>query len=59
MTKASTSESLTLRIPVDILSDIHAIAGASERSSNHIIIRALGTYLLNEGADIFAAMKGR
>jgi predicted transcriptional regulator len=59
MTKASTSESPTLRIPVDKLSDIQAIARATERSTSYIIVRALRTYLLNEGTAIFAAMKER
>jgi predicted transcriptional regulator len=59
MTRANISESLTLRIPVDVLSDIEAIADATERSRSYIIVRALRTYLLNEGADIFATIKGR
>ncbi|MBY5475282.1 ribbon-helix-helix protein, CopG family [Rhizobium leguminosarum] len=59
MTRANMSESVTLRIPVDVLSDIEAIADATERSRSYIIVRALRTYLLNEGADIFAAIKGR
>jgi predicted transcriptional regulator len=59
MTKSSTSESVTLRIPADVLTDIQAIAEATERSRSYIIVRALRTYLMNEGADIFAAVKGR
>lgn len=59
MTKANMSESVTLRIPVDVLSDIEAIAEATDRSRSYIIVRALRTYLLNEGADVFAAIKGR
>lgn len=59
MTKVSTSESVTLRIPSDVLSDIEAIAGATERSRSYIIVRALRTYLLNEGSDLLAAMRGR
>ncbi|MBY5705728.1 ribbon-helix-helix protein, CopG family [Rhizobium leguminosarum] len=59
MTRANMSESVTLRIPVDVLSDIEAIANATERSRSYIIVRALRTYLLNEGADIFAAIKRR
>ncbi|WP_245498833.1 CopG family ribbon-helix-helix protein [Rhizobium leguminosarum] len=58
MTRANMSESVTLRIPVDVLSDIEAIADATERSRSYIIVRALRTYLLNEGADIVAAIKG-
>ncbi|MGB3875071.1 MAG: ribbon-helix-helix protein, CopG family [Shinella zoogloeoides] len=59
MTKANISESVTLRIPVDVLSNIETIAEATERSRSFIIVRALRTYLLNEGADILAAIKGR
>jgi predicted transcriptional regulator len=55
---SSASESVTLRIPVEVLSDIEAIAEATERSRSYIIVRALKTYLLNEGADIFASIKG-
>jgi len=59
MTKASTSESVTLRIPSDVLSSIETIAEATERSRSYIIVRALRTYLLNEGSDIIEAIKGR
>ncbi|TBY80623.1 CopG family ribbon-helix-helix protein [Rhizobium leguminosarum] len=59
MARANMSESVTLRIPVEVLSDIEAIADATERSRSYIIVRALKTYLLNEGADIFTAIKGR
>ena len=59
MTKASTSESVTLRIPSDVLSNIESIAEATERSRSYIIVRALRTYLLNEGSDILEAIKGR
>ena len=59
MTKASTSESVTLRIPSEVLSDIEAIARATERSRSYIIVRALRTYLLNEGSDILGAIRGR
>lgn len=60
MTKAaSMSESVTLRVPVDVLSDIETIAEATDRSRSYIIVRALRTYLMNEGSDILAAIKGR
>ena len=53
------SESVTLRVPVDVLSEIEAIAKATERSRSYIIVRALMTYLMNEGKDILAVIKGR
>ncbi|CAN7164977.1 CopG family ribbon-helix-helix protein [Pararhizobium sp. LjRoot238] len=59
MTKPNTSESVTLRIPLDVLSDIELIAESTERSRSYIIVRALRTYLLNEGSDILAARRGR
>lgn len=58
MSKAST-ESVTLRIPSEVVADINLIAEATERSRSYIIVRALRTYLLNEGSDILAAIKGR
>jgi predicted transcriptional regulator len=59
MAGESMSELMALRIPVEVLSNIDAIAAATERSRSFIITRALKTYLLNEGADILAAIKGR
>lgn len=59
MSKANLSESVTLRVPADVLSDIETIAEATERSRSYIIVRALRTYLLNEGSSILAAVKGR
>ena len=59
MTKATTSESVTLRIPSDVLSSIQTIADATERSRSYIIVRALRAYLLNEGSDILGAIEGR
>lgn len=59
MSKANMSESVTLRVPADVVSDIEAIAEATERSRSYIIVRALRTYLMNEGSDILAAAKGR
>lgn len=59
MTQQAGSESVTLRVPTDVLESIEAIAEATERSRSFIIVRALKTYLLNEGADILAAMRGR
>ncbi|MCV9996805.1 ribbon-helix-helix protein, CopG family [Pararhizobium sp. YC-54] len=59
MSKANMSESVTLRVPADVLADIEAIAEATERSRSYVIVRALRTYLMNEGSDILAAIKGR
>ena len=59
MSKPTLSDPITLRIPLDVLSDVEAIAAATERSRSWIIVRALRTYLLNEGADVLAYQRGR
>ncbi|MET0357847.1 putative transcriptional regulator [Rhizobium sp. PP-F2F-G38] len=59
MTKSQGSESVTLRVPSDILASIEAIAEATDRSRSYIIVRALKTYLLNEGADVLSGIRGR
>lgn len=58
MAEAKPSESVTMQIPTEILADIDTIAGATERSRSHIILRALRGYLRQEGADILAALEG-
>ncbi|MFN3319524.1 MAG: CopG family ribbon-helix-helix protein [Allorhizobium sp.] len=59
MAEVKQTESVTLRIPSDILSEIDRIAEATERSRSYIILRALKGYLLHEGADLLAAIEGR
>lgn len=53
------SQPITLSVPSDVLSSIEAIAEATGRSSGFIIVRALETFLLNEGADVLSAIRGR
>jgi len=55
----SGSQSVTLRVPSEVISEIDLIAEATERSRSYIFVRALRTYLLNEGANILAAKKGK
>ena len=59
MAEARQTESVTLRIPSDILSDIDRIAEGTERSRSYIMLRALRGYLMHEGAEILGAMEGR
>lgn len=59
MGKSEDSESVTVRVPSDVLEGIQAIAKATDRSRSYIIVRALKTYLLNEGADVLSAIRGR
>ncbi|NTE86631.1 CopG family ribbon-helix-helix protein [Agrobacterium rubi] len=59
MTKQALSNPITLRIPQEVLAEIEAIAETTERSRSWVIVRALKTYLMNEGADILAVKQGR
>ncbi|HUG61340.1 MAG TPA: ribbon-helix-helix domain-containing protein [Methylomirabilota bacterium] len=59
MTKKQLSDPIAIRLPSDVLSAIEEIAETTERSRSWVIVRALKTYLLNEGADILAFRKGR
>lgn len=59
MASPKQTDSVTVRIPSDILADIDRIAESTERSRSYIILRALKTYLLNEGADIIATIEAR
>lgn len=59
MSDGKSTESVTLRVPGEILRDIDRIAKATERSRSFIILRALKGYLLNEGADVLAAIDGQ
>jgi len=42
----------TMRIPVDVLSEIEDIARACNRSRSWVFVRALKTYLAAEGREI-------
>jgi predicted transcriptional regulator len=59
MSKSPLSDPIATRIPVDVLSSIDEIAEMTERTRSWVIVRALKTYLLNEGADILAFKNGR
>jgi predicted transcriptional regulator len=59
MSNSNLSESVTVRVPNKINGDLEKIAEATDRSKSYIIVRALKTYLMNEGADILNAIKGR
>ena len=58
MTKPPLSDPIALRIPEDVLADIDTIAQATERSRSWVIVRALRTYLQQEGAEILAYRQG-
>lgn len=53
------SATIAIQIPVEVLSAFEKIADATARSRDEMIVRALRTYLLNEGGDILSAIRGR
>lgn len=59
MSKLNLSDPITLRLPNDVLAAVEEIAEACERSRSWVIVRALKTYLANEGADILVVKKAR
>ena len=58
MAKPDLSDPITLRLPVDVLQDIEAIAETSDRTRSWVMVRALRLYLAGEGADILNIAKG-
>ena len=58
MAKPDLSDPITLRLPLDVLRDVEAIAEASDRTRSWVMVRALRLYLAGEGADILNIAKG-
>ncbi|THV25902.1 CopG family ribbon-helix-helix protein [Peteryoungia ipomoeae] len=52
MSKQKLSDPITLRLPLDILAEIEAVAGACDRSRSWIIVRALKSYMAQEGREV-------
>lgn len=59
MAKVELSDPVTLRIPVDVLESIEMIAQTCDRTRSWVIVRALRSYLRDEGEDILAIRRGR
>lgn len=59
MSKRELSDPVALRLPVDVLADIEAIAETCDRTRSWVMVRALRLYLAGEGAEILAIRKGR
>lgn len=59
MSKTELSDPIAIRLPVDVLSDIEAIAETTERTRSWVMVRAMRQYLLREGAEILAVRRGR
>ncbi len=53
------SDPLTMRLPVDLLRDIEAIAKTCNRTRSWVIVRALKAYLMAEGGDVLNVVKAR
>ena len=45
-------ENVSFECPTDVMNDIRLIASITQRSEDWVILRALRTYLLNEGQQI-------
>lgn len=52
MSKQNLSDPITLRLPLDLLAEIEAVAGACERSRSWVMVRALKSYMAQEGREI-------
>lgn len=52
MSKQPLSNPITLRLPLDLLAEIEAVAGACERSRSWVMVRALKAYMAQEGREI-------
>jgi predicted transcriptional regulator len=59
MAKQDLSDPITLRIPVDVLQQIEAIAELTERTRSWVMVRAMKMYLAGEGRDMLAVIEGR
>ncbi|PYB76883.1 CopG family ribbon-helix-helix protein [Rhizobium wuzhouense] len=59
MTKQNLSDPLTLRLPLDLLADVEAVAQACERSRSWIMVRALKAYMAQEGREILELAQAR
>ena len=59
MPKQNLSDAITLRLPLDLLAEIEAVAGACERSRSWVMVRALKAYLAQEGREILEIKQAR
>lgn len=53
------SDPITLRVPMDILTEIEEIASLCERTRSWVFVRALKSYLAAEGREILQIAKAR
>lgn len=59
MPKQDLSDPITLRLPLDLLAEIEAVAGICERSRSWIMVRALKAYMAEEGREILEMAEAR
>jgi predicted transcriptional regulator len=52
MSKQQLSDPITLRLPLDLLAEIEAVADACERSRSWVMVRALKAYMAQEGREL-------
>ena len=52
MSKQQLSDPITLRLTLDLLAEIEAVADACERSRSWVMVRALKAYMAQEGREI-------
>ena len=59
MSKPQLSDPVALRLPVDVLQNVEAIAKTCQRTRSWVMVRALRLYLASEGSEILAIKHGR
>lgn len=57
--KRELSDPITIRLPVDVLSEIEDVARTCERSRSWVIVRALESYLAGEGREVLELARAR
>lgn len=57
--KRELSDPITIRLPVDVLSEIEDVARTCERSRSWVIVRALKSYLAGEGREVLELARAR
>jgi predicted transcriptional regulator len=58
MPEGSSSASISLRLPIDVLEQLDQIASTLERPRSWVCVRALRKYLAEEGAEILDVQQG-
>lgn len=57
--KRELSDPITIRLPLDVLSEIEDVARTCERSRSWVIVRALKSYLAGEGREVLELARSR